>query len=186
MGIEIFLVRRKVVSTFVNRIPAEEFLERLKGNSKSWVGIVDSPHISGIALVVPDGTGQEVVYLGPDPLTMETPDYRQFVDEAWRIGAMPDAEREKKASDTPDWFHVYVAPSIDVDLVAEAIRISPDDMFIPPGGQRVYFLSNRPEVTVFRVDALEGDNFHTASGPEEIREHVRLRLREAGLGDFGI
>lgn len=175
------------MSPLVNRLSKKEFLNRLKKADKAWIGFMSTPDIPGLALVMPDETGQETVHVGPDPFGMETADYREFVQEAYRISVMRDAERKKEIVSTPDWFHAYCVPSIEVDLMAEAIRLNPYDMFIPPGGQRVYFLSNRLDEIVFCVDALEleGDDFQEMD-PEEIRQNVRIRLREAGLGDIDI
>lgn len=74
----------------------------------------------------------------------------------------------------------YDNPSLEVDLVVQAIMLSDEKMFVSPDGQRVYFLGNQPGVFLIRIDAFDQLNFNNML-PEAIRAHVIFRLREAGM-----
>lgn len=83
-------------------------------------------------------------------------------------------------SDDKD-FHYYDNPEdLNVHIVIQEIMLSPEKMFVSPDGQRVYFLSNRPGTLLIRIDTIGQTNYKFLN-PEEIREHVKFRLREAGM-----
>lgn len=77
-------------------------------------------------------------------------------------------------------FRYYDDPTLQVDLVAQAIVLSDEKMFVSPDGERVYFLSSQPGIILIRFDSVDQANYNLMT-PEEIREHVKFRLREAGM-----
>jgi hypothetical protein len=94
---------------------------------------------------------------------------------------MDDKER-KRMRDT----RFYSEYPEEAGEIADVIEQSDEKMYIAFDGTSVYILSDRPTEVIVRIDSLDGTSFRELGNYEKIREHIRERLREGGLGDITV